>query len=107
MWLATRQPHQQLINAVRHLEVWACCPFNSISRSITAVQMPTAELSRLLPTQGAVLRQMRAFVEAAADSRYVALPQTTARVAALQTAASSLVYDVLMLRVGCFQLSDS
>ena len=42
---------------------------------------------------------MRAFVQAAADSRYVALPQATARVAALQAGASSLVYDVLMLRV--------
>ena len=44
---------------------------------------------------------MRAFVAAAADARYVALPQATARVAALQAAATALVYDVLMLRVRC------
>jgi hypothetical protein len=54
------------------------------------------------PAQGAALRQTRAFVAAAADARYVALPQATARVAALQAAASALVYDVLMLRVRWF-----
>lgn len=49
--------------------------------------------------QGAALRRVSAFVQSAGDARFTAVPQATHRAAALQAAASSLVYDVLMLRV--------
>lgn len=55
----------------------------------------------MLELQGAQLRQLQAFVQAAGDSRYTALPSAGATAASFQATAESLVYDVLMIRVGC------
>lgn len=60
----------------------------------------------LLELQGAQLRQLQAFVQAAGDSRYTALPSAGAAAASFQASAESLVYDVLMIRVGrCPEMS--
>ncbi len=59
----------------------------------------TLSISILLPYQGAALRIAEAFLESAADARFVALPAAMVRVSALQAAANALVFDVLMVRV--------
>lgn len=50
--------------------------------------------------QGALLRRLQAFVSGADDARYVALATATSRAFAFQEAASTLVYDALMTKVG-------
>lgn len=50
--------------------------------------------------QGRLLRELQAFVGAAAEPGYVALPALAERAAAFQGDTHALVYDVLMLKVG-------
>ena len=51
-----------------------------------------------LQSQG--LLQLRLFMSGAADERYQALPRALAGASAFQGAVSSLIYDVLMIKVG-------